>query len=159
MPVVFCMVYRLQKQQRLYVLLLIFLGLIFLFWVLYKDNISVSNSDVITQSSNFENLIKGNLKNGISFWNPYVYSGTVFLGNPLSSIFYPLNFLNYILPYVLSYKIIVFLSLVLSSLFMFFYLRYIKRSYLASFFGALTYTYSGMFITWLFIPSFIGAIL
>ncbi len=87
------MVDRVQKQQNRAIFFLALMSLVFLIPVLYGDNISVYNPDVISQSSYFEFLVKGNIKNGISFWNPYIYSGTPFLGNPLSSLFYPLNFL------------------------------------------------------------------
>lgn len=153
------MVDSVQQQQRKAIIFLALISVIFLIPILYKDNISVYNPDVITQSSYFEYLLKRNLGGGLSFWNPHIYSGTPFLGNPLSSLFYPLNIINYFLPYFLSYKIIVLFSLFFSCLFMFLYLRFIKRSVFASLFGAISYGFSGMFVTWLFIPSFIGAVL
>lgn len=85
----------------------------------------------------------------LPLWNPYNFAGTPLLANLQSAAFYPLNILLFIFPFWLGWSIMVFLQPILAGLFLFFYLRRMKVSVIASLLGGFIFSYCGFSIAWL----------
>lgn len=88
----------------------------------------------------------------IPMWNPNNGGGAPFLGNPQTSMWYPLTVLYYILPVSIALNLIPILKLVLYASFCFIFLRSIKCSGFASAIGIICATLSGFPILWLLWP-------
>ncbi len=79
-------------------------------------------------------------------WNPFNFSGNVHLATYQSSVLYPLNIFYFVLPMMDAWTILVLLQPVLSGWFTYVFLRSLKLSRNASFFGALGFAFSGWMI-------------
>lgn len=94
-------------------------------------------------------LVTEHFKNGaMPLWNPYQFSGNVLLGTFQAAAFFPLGILFFFLPQVDAWSIIVILQPFLGSFFMYLFLKQIIRDKRAIFFGAITFGFSGMLISW-----------
>jgi len=83
------------------------------------------------------------IKQGIfPFWNPYEFTGVPLLGNPLTSVFYPLNFLFFVFSFPSAWAIYIFLQPLLASVFMYLFLRNLKLLKIPSAFGAIAFAFS-----------------
>ncbi len=85
----------------------------------------------------------------LPLWNPYSFSGTPLLANFQSASFYPLNILFFMMPFSLAWSFIIFLGPLLAGIFLFLYLDSLRLSKWASSLGAITFSFSGFFISWL----------
>ncbi len=85
----------------------------------------------------------------LPLWNPYNFSGTPLLANFQSAPFYPLNFLFFAMPFASGWSLIIFLGILLSGIFLFLYLNSFKLSKWASILGAITFSFSGFFVSWM----------
>jgi len=85
----------------------------------------------------------------LPLWNPYNFSGTPLLANFQSAAFYPLNILFFILPFDISWSLLIFLEPLLAGIFLYLYLSNLKLSKSASILGAITFSFSGFFVAWL----------
>jgi hypothetical protein len=97
---------------------------------------NVAGSDVTAQYSFWRSffastIVKGE---GIPYWNPYVFSGTPFIGNPLSAMFYPFTWLFVIFNPDLVFGWLFFIDVLLIGIFTFIFARTINMSKPASFF-------------------------
>ncbi|ACL17474.1 YfhO family protein [Methanosphaerula palustris] len=84
---------RIILQYKEFIFLL-GLSLVFFYKIfLHSDQIIFPAKDVIAQYSFWRSFFATNILNGsgLPLWNPYVFSGTPFIGNPLSSMFYPIS--------------------------------------------------------------------
>src|SRR3989344_2165523 len=105
------------------------------------DNLRIfypSRRLVIDQIRNFQ----------LPLWNPYNFSGNVLLGTYQSAVFYPLSFLFLFLPQIDAWSIAIILQPFLASFFTYLFLREISLDKKASFFGAVTFGFSGIMIVW-----------
>lgn len=91
-----------------------------------------------------ESLAKGELP----LWNPYNFSGSPIIANFQSAVFYPLNIIYFFLPQITAWSILVVIQPLLSTLFMYLYLRQFISQKLASFFGAFAFGFSGFILVW-----------
>lgn len=90
------------------------------------------------------------LKNGQwPLWIPYTLGGSPLLANFQSAVFYPLNFLFWILSDVNAWSAYIVLQPIMASLFCYLFLRNLKIGYFGSLLGAFTFAFSGFMITWL----------
>jgi len=80
----------------------------------------------------------------IPFWNPYLFGGIPFWAHFESTLFYPLDFLFYLLPPERAYGYTIFLHVVLTSLAMYFFARSLPFSPFASFVAATVFSFSGL---------------
>lgn len=85
----------------------------------------------------------------LPLWNPYDFAGTPLLANFQSAAFYPLNALFYILPFAISWSLLIFLEPLLAGVFLYFYLNHLKLRKIASVFGAISFSLSGFFVAWM----------
>ena len=81
-------------------------------------------------------------------WNPYNFSGNVHLATYQAAVFYPLNFVYFILPLVDAWSTLVILQPILAGFFMYLFLKEINLSKKASFFGSLSFAFSGWMLAW-----------
>ena len=81
-------------------------------------------------------------------WNPYNFAGNTLLATYQTAVFHPLSFLFLILPQIDAWSVIIILSPILAGIFMYIFLREISLSRKASFFGSLTFAFSGFMIVW-----------
>ncbi|MDP3940886.1 MAG: YfhO family protein [bacterium] len=85
----------------------------------------------------------------LPLWNPYSGSGSPLSANFQSGAFYPLNILYLFFPFTYSWTLQVMLQCVLSALFMFIYLRFLKLRFFSCILGSLTFAFSGFSVAWL----------
>ncbi len=107
-------------------------------------------TDPVRQTYPWRNLSISQLKSGsLPLWNPYNFAGAPLLANFQSAVFYPFNILFFILPFSLSWSILILIEPLLAGLFLFLYLDNLKLKKEASFLGAVAFSFSGFFIAWL----------
>lgn len=82
----------------------------------------------------------------IPLWNPYVGSGTPFVANLQSAVFYPLNALFLVMPVERAIGYSAALHVALAGVFTLLYLRLLKLPLFAAILGALAYMLSGYVI-------------
>ena len=88
-------------------------------------------------------------KFSLPLWNPYSFSGTPLLSNFQSASFYPLNVLFFILPFSLSFILLIFLQPLLGGVFLYLFLDNLKLSKWASLLGGITFSFCGFSIAWM----------
>ena len=107
-------------------------------------------ADPITQQTIWRKESLEQMADGVlPLWNPYQMAGYPLLANVQSAPFYPLNIVFLLLPFLSGWSLIVVSQPFLAFLFMYFYLRSIKRSSEAAILGAVTFSFSGFMISWL----------
>ncbi|MBI2621379.1 MAG: YfhO family protein [Candidatus Levybacteria bacterium] len=106
--------------------------------------------DVITQIYPWKWLVIDSFKSGnFPLWNPYAFSGTPLLANYQSAVLSPLNLLYFTFPFNDAWSISILLQPLLASLFMFLYLKSIKRSEFASTVAAIAFGFCGFIASWM----------
>ena len=105
--------------------------------------------DLITQFYPYRTIGARAISEGaLAKWNPYMFAGTTFVGNPLSALFYPPNALYYILPvaaaWTIGFLVRTFLCLGFTALF----LRRIGATSTGALVAALLFTFSGFMTVW-----------
>lgn len=107
-------------------------------------------TDPIRQQYPWKNLtIDAEKKFELPLWNPYNFSGTPHLANFQSAPFSPFNLIFFLLPFSMSWSLLIFLQPFLAGSFLFFYLDSLKLNKKASFFGAISFTFGGFSIAWM----------
>lgn len=107
-------------------------------------------TDPIRQQYPWKELAVSSLKKGeIPVWNPYNFGGSPLLANFQTAVFYPLNFLFFIFDFNIAWSLLILSQPLLASVFMFLFLRNFKLSSVSSLFGAVSFAFSGFFISWL----------
>lgn len=94
-------------------------------------------------------IISSESKFELPLWNPYNFSGSPLLANFQSGAFYPLNFLFFLFPFQYGWSFMILLQPILAGIFMYLYLRDLRLSQLSSFFGSISFAFSGFVISWL----------
>lgn len=92
------------------------------------------------------------LSGQIPFWNPYNGGGEPFLANPQTAIFYPLNFLYYLLPISLSLNLIPLIKIFLMGFFSFLFFRELKISKLVSLIAGTLVPFASFTVLWVLWP-------
>lgn len=106
--------------------------------------------DVITQLFPWKFFVIDSYKNGnIPFWNPYQFSGTPQLADFQSGAFSPLNIIFLFTDFVTGWTIFIFLTPVISFLFLYLYLKEIGLTKTASLFGGIVFSFSSYMVVWM----------
>jgi hypothetical protein len=84
---------------------------------------------------------------GIPLWNPFFASGQPFAANPEHEVFHPLSALFLFLPFELAFRLQVILPVLAGVGSMYFLLRTLRRSRLASIFGGLGWGFGGYLLS------------
>jgi len=118
-----------------------------------QEKYPVKNSlitDPVLQTYPWRKIAIDNIKNfEMPLWNPYSFSGQPLAANIQSSVFQPLNFLFFILPFKIAWAAQIYLSAIFAAVFTYFFLRSINLSKGASFFGAIIVPFSSFFTSWM----------
>lgn len=86
----------------------------------------------------------------LPFWNPYIFSGSPFLGNPTSAMFYPLNLLFVFFPIGSAFGYMFAIDSFLIGIFTYLYSRTIKIDKFGSLISSVTIMFSGPMIASVF---------
>lgn len=106
--------------------------------------------DVIRQLFPWKYFVVENLKRfEIPLWNPYYLSGNPMLANFQSGVFYPFNLIFLTINFVDAWTIFITLSPILSSIFMYLFLRELKLKNLSSIFASITFSFSSYMVVWM----------
>ena len=106
--------------------------------------------DIITQIYPWKKFTIETLKTGqIPLWNPYSFSGTPHLANYQSAVLFPLNLLFFILPFVDAWSFSVLLQPLLTGLFMYLFVRSLKRSQAAGLIASISFMFCGFIVVWM----------
>jgi hypothetical protein len=92
----------------------------------------------------------------LPLWNPYQFSGTPFLANSQSAVFYPLNLVYYLLPTHIAFGISALLHLTLCGWFTYLLMRRLRVGEFASLLSGVVFTYSAWQVAWLPLPTFLA---
>lgn len=84
----------------------------------------------------------------VPLWNPFSFSGNPILGAYQSAVFFPLGFLFLLRSQISAWSLIIMLAPVFSGLGMYLFMYELTGDRKASFFGMVTFAYSGMMIVW-----------
>ena len=90
----------------------------------------------------YEELARGN----IPYWNPYLFSGTPFVGGWQSAMFYPLNLIHLVLPLYLALNVEAALHVLLMALFTCFWARQRGIRPAGAFFAGVVAICSGAYV-------------
>lgn len=122
-------------------------------WNGFVAGVPVKNplvSDVVSQIIPFRMFAVGEIKKGIlPLWNPLMFDGYPMTANFQSGLYYPFNFLFFLLSFVNAWTAQIMLQLVLASIFTYLFLKNLKVSTISSIFGSIIYSFSGFSIIWL----------
>lgn len=106
-------------------------------------------TDPVRQQIPWKLLSIESIKSGnLPLWNPYNFSGTPLLANFQSGVFYPLNVLFFVLPFVTAWSVLIISQFALGGLFMFLYLKSLSIKNNASLLGTIAWISSGFFVAW-----------
>lgn len=92
------------------------------------------------------NIIK---KSELPTWNPYNFAGTPLMQNSQSAAFYPLNILFFLMPFDISWSMLIFLGPLLAGIFMYLYLNNLRLNKISSILGAISFSFCGFSIAWM----------
>lgn len=122
-------------------------------WVGYNAGVPIKNpllSDVPSVIYPQRLLVIEQIKNGIlPLWNPLMFSGYPLLATFQSSVFYPLNILYFLFPFIDAWSIQVIFQPVLASIFTYLFLRNLGLTKIASILGGFAYALGGFNLYWL----------
>ncbi len=106
--------------------------------------------DVLRQLYPWKTFSLGQLMSiQVPLWNPHNFSGSPLLANFQSSVFYPLNFVYILWNQIQAWSILVYLQVLLSLFFTFFYARKIGISILGGTLSAIAFSFSSFMTVWL----------
>lgn len=124
-------------------------------WKSYRwDNYSINGPankpigfDTLRIFYPFRILTTESLKQGkIPLWNPYTFSGNMYLAAYQTAVFFPLTPLFLILPAIDAWSLMVILAPFLTAVFMYMFLQSLRLSRKASIIGAMTFGFSGIVV-------------
>ncbi|MCS7253014.1 MAG: YfhO family protein [Armatimonadetes bacterium] len=106
--------------------------------------------DVIQQYYPWRKLYSESIRDGeLPLWNPYMFSGTTFVGNGQSAIFYPLNFIFVVMPVDLAFGWFVLIHLLIAALGMYALLSLWRIRPPCALIGACAFMLCGFLMAWL----------
>lgn len=105
--------------------------------------------DIVAAFYPFRTLAARAVREGtLPLWNPYIMSGTSFVGNGQSAMFYPLNFLVYVLPLPTAWTLLLMLRMFLAGLFMTLLIRSVGGSKTGSIISGIVFASCGFLTAW-----------
>jgi hypothetical protein len=105
--------------------------------------------DLVHSFYPFRTLAARSIRHGeLPLWNPYMLSGTPFLANAQSALFYPANFLYYFLPVPLAWGLGFPLRRFLAAIFTALFLRRIGATTTGAITSALLFSFCGFLTVW-----------
>jgi hypothetical protein len=115
----------------------------------YVSTVQTNTGDLVTSFYPYRTLAARAVREGtLPLWNPYMLSGAPFLANSQSALFYPGNFLYYILPVPIAWTIGFFLRRILAVLFTALFLRRAGATGAGAIAAGLMYAFCGFLTAW-----------
>src|SRR5476651_527165 len=107
--------------------------------------------DVIYEIYPWRHFSTEELKSGeIPFWNPYNFSGNPQMADFQTAVFYPLNVIYFLLPFNVSWTLIIMLQPFLAAIFMLLFLKKgIGLKDFASVIGGISFAFCSYFTVWI----------
>ncbi|MDO8658899.1 MAG: YfhO family protein [Candidatus Levybacteria bacterium] len=142
-----------KRFKHTYLLLLFILPLLFFSKIILStDSMFFPSQDIVSIFSQEKNLFADTIRTHktLPLWNPYVFSGSPFIGNPSSSMFYPLNLLFLLFPTDIAFSYMFIVDSILIGFFTFLFARSINLSRFGSFISGLITMFSGPMLTQIF---------
>jgi hypothetical protein len=137
----------------LFIITILFFSRIFL----HPDQIIVPSgkdvgSDIILLGSFWRSFFASSILqgSGLPFWNPYVFSGTPFIGDPLSAMFYPAAWVFLLFNSDLLFGYLFVIDILLIGFFTYFFAREINLNKFGSLISAVTFMFCGAIIPRIF---------
>ena len=138
----------LDKKDIKYIIILFVLNCIFFYKVvLNPDGLFYPAMDLLRLHSPIAYLISNNIHvfHQLPLWNPYLFSGIPFIGNPLNLMFYPPNFLFVLFESDSMFGIFTMLHVFMAGIFTYLFMRLIKAKRVPSLIAAIIFMFSGLF--------------
>lgn len=105
--------------------------------------------DLITSFYPFRAFAAQAVREGaLPLWNPQILLGTPFLANAQSALFYPPNFLYYVLPLPAAWTITILVRMFLAAIFMALFMRSIGGSRTGAIFSGILFSSCGFMTAW-----------
>jgi uncharacterized membrane protein YfhO len=105
--------------------------------------------DLITSFYPFHAFAGRAVRDGsFPLWNPHILAGAPFLANAQSALFYPPNFLYYLLPVPVAWTACLLIRMVACALFMTLFVRSIGGTRTGAIFSGIVYSSCGFMTTW-----------
>lgn len=106
-------------------------------------------SDVVREMYPWKYFSIDQVKKGIfPFWNPYTFSGNPHFAALQGGLFYPVNIVFFVFPFISGWSIYIVLQYLFLLIFSYLYLKTIKVGNLGSLFGATAISFSGFMVVW-----------
>jgi hypothetical protein len=106
--------------------------------------------DVIDQTYPWKNLVIDSWKNlQIPLWNPFSFAGTPLMANYQSAAFSPMNILFLILPFKVSWGLLILFQPLLAGIAMYLFLRKLSISLLGSTLSSISFMFCGFITCWM----------
>ena len=83
----------------------------------------------------------------IPFWNPYFYCGFPLMATPQAGILYPINLLLILLPFDLSFNLIIVFHYFLAGILTYFFIKTVKGTNTGALIGAIVFMLSGYLLS------------
>lgn len=135
-----------MKLNRKDILLYTILGAfcLYLFWDIIIHGHWLFGSDFVKIHLIMKKFLYDEIHrfHSIPLWNPYIFAGIPFLAHFESTIFYPLDFLFWIIPPHWAYGYTMFIHLLLAAFFMYILARSLQFSSFGSFLTASIFTFN-----------------
>jgi hypothetical protein len=113
---------------------------------------SLFGSDFVLYFCPLKDFIRDHVYNygAIPLWNPYQLSGTPLITNIQASVFYPLDFLFYMVPAKYAYGYTVIVHYIFASVFMYVFARSLSINKTGALLSAVIFTYNGFLMAHLY---------
>jgi hypothetical protein len=109
--------------------------------------------DTVTEIYPWRKFAGETIRRGvIPLWNPYLLAGMPFQADPLSALFYPLNWIFVFLPIPVAWSLSLMLKVFLAAIFTFLLLREIGASVSGAILAATAFAFGGFVTAWLAWP-------
>ncbi|MGE5530945.1 MAG: hypothetical protein ACM3VW_02350, partial [Bacteroidota bacterium] len=95
----------------------------------------------------------------LPLWNPYQFCGYPFVGNGQSAMFYPPNWLYFLIHPRIGMGLSAALHFFLGSLFVFGLARIWRLSTIPATFAAIAFAYGGFMVTWIELPTLVNSLI
>jgi hypothetical protein len=107
-------------------------------------------TDPVRQQIPWRKVVIDAWKQGhIPLWNPYAFGGASIVANIQAAVWYPINSIFLVLPFMDAWTVLIVLQPLLAAWFMYMYLRSRQLSNIASQLGALVWAFCGFSVAWM----------
>ena len=145
-------VYNSIEKHKLLLLLTVLPLIFFNRLILDPQSMFFPSQDIISIFSQEKELLQDTVRSYKTFplWNPYIFSGSPFLGNPTSSMFYPVNILFMLFPVGRVFGYVFVINSFLIGIFTYLFARSINLDKFGSLISGVTIMFSGPLMTLIF---------